>query len=277
MIPSSETWQHFLEQYAAYRAMPVWGTMVRIPDPKGKLDPADRRAIAERGSRAVERVKKIMKKFADRGGALWPTSPRALIENPDLLDRLRTTTRPGQTNFRNFWDALVFDRDGYACRYCGRDAFHFFQQTGQSRTLWLVVDHLQAENKLPGRFELSNSTTACWTCNTIKGPMPEPAFLQELDQLVDARLKRRAQVNAISLIYGEKVIDDLEFCSQHNDVIDRYSHGILTLQGAHRELLEAIARDPATIPGWSHMLKEHPEDTQVLQDFFSRLIAHMGK
>jgi hypothetical protein len=33
-------------------------------------------------------------------------------------------------------------------------------------------------------------------------------------------------------------------CRQHNDVIERYAHGIMTFQGSPRETLEAVALDP---------------------------------
>jgi len=78
----------------------------------------------------------------------------------------------------------------------------------------------------------------------------------------------------ISLIYGEQVVDDLEFCTKHNEVIERYSHGIMTLRLSPRKELEAVALNPASIPGWTHSLEMHPEDCGVLQEFFARLISH---
>jgi hypothetical protein len=79
---------------------------------------------------------------------------------------------------------------------------------------------------------------------------------------------------AISLIYGEQVVDDIEFCNRHEDVIERYVHGIMTLQGSPLKTLESVARDPASVPGWTHLLVSHPGDYAVLQDFFARLIRH---
>jgi hypothetical protein len=79
---------------------------------------------------------------------------------------------------------------------------------------------------------------------------------------------------AISLIYGEQVVDDIEFCNRHQDVIDRYAHGIMTLQGSPLKTLESVARDPASVPGWTDSLASHPGDYAVLQEFFARLISH---
>ena len=83
--------------------------------------------------------------------------------------------------------------------------------------------------------------------------------------------------HAISLIYGEQVVDDLEFCTQHNEVIDRYSHGIMTLQGSPSKTLKAVALDPASVPGWTHLLETHPEDYRILQEFFVHLLGHYVK
>jgi len=168
--------------------MPVWGTMLRVPDDKGRLDPDHIDHIAARGRRACDRVEAATSRFQIKGGPCWPASPAALHE-PKAWQALRIQSRLGSEAVRNFFDALIFDRDGYTCHYCGREAFQFYEETGQRRTLWLVVDHLDASRKTPGLFEVENSDTACWTCNTIKGPLPEAAFLEELDSLVLARMK----------------------------------------------------------------------------------------
>jgi hypothetical protein len=81
-------------------------------------------------------------------------------------------------------------------------------------------------------------------------------------------------INPITLIYGEQVLDDLEFCRQHEEIIERYSHGIMTLTGSPKKTLEAIAQDPAGVPGWTHSLRTHPQDYAVLKEFFGRLIRY---
>jgi hypothetical protein len=81
-------------------------------------------------------------------------------------------------------------------------------------------------------------------------------------------------IRAISLIYGDQALDDIEFCNQHNDTIERYSKGIMTLHGSPLETLESVAREPASVPGWTFSLASHPEDRAVLQEFFRRLIDY---
>jgi hypothetical protein len=62
---------------------------------------------------------------------------------------------------------------------------------------------------------------------------------------------------ALSLIYGDQVVDDIDFCNRYQDVIERYTHGIMTLQGSPLKTLESVARNPASVPGWAHSLAIH--------------------
>ncbi len=41
-------------------------------------------------------------------------------------------------------------------------------------------------------------------------------------------------MHAITLIYGEQVLDDLEFCRMHEEIIERYSHGAATSETVSR-------------------------------------------
>lgn len=184
----SDTWDELVRTYASYRALPVWGPMVRVPDADGHLRKEHLQAIAARGARAALRVEKAIAKFRLRVSSHWPTSPRQLIDNQVLFNRLCAEARPGLDLLRNFWEALVFDRDFYTCAYCGRNAFRFYMEVGKQRSLWLVVDHRNAVTKVKGVFDFKNSVAACWSCNTLKGALPEPAFLAELDSLLKSRI-----------------------------------------------------------------------------------------
>lgn len=98
-----------------------------------------------------------------------------------------------------------------------------------------------------------------------------------VESMPNAALNERKLMHAISLIYGEQVIEDLEFLKKYYDVIDRYSHGIMTMQMAPIKTLEAVAMNPASVPGWTHSLAMHPEDCEVLKEFFARLIRYYIK
>ena len=59
----SNTWPALVKAYARYRRMPVWGTMKRVPNRKGRLRRQDIDAITQRGKAAVARVQKAIDKF----------------------------------------------------------------------------------------------------------------------------------------------------------------------------------------------------------------------
>lgn len=48
-------------------------------------------------------------------------------------------------------------------------------------------------------------------------------------------------MESISLIHGDQVVDDFEFCRRHNDVTSRYALGIMTLQVSPKAILEEVA------------------------------------
>jgi hypothetical protein len=196
MQEQSADWQAFQDRYARYRSLPVWGVMNYLPDAAGQIPQHVLEHKAKQGANAAARVRRMVRRLETKAGSAWPPSPRHFVTKPESLELLRTEIQAGLTSFRNFWDALVFDRDGYTCRYCGRDAFAFYEATARLRTLWLVVDHLDSAGKSPGIFALNNSVTACWACNTLKGPLPESAFLMELDSSVEARRALRGEGGA---------------------------------------------------------------------------------
>lgn len=80
MTPRSKSWQELVARYGEYRSLPVWGTMVRVPDPSGRLRKDHIEAIALRGRRAAMRVSKALPALEKRCGPAWPTSPLDLID-----------------------------------------------------------------------------------------------------------------------------------------------------------------------------------------------------
>jgi len=191
MKAPATSWDELIANYAECRKLPVWGSMRRVPDELGRLSEEDAHAIRARGENAALRAEKALAKLRSAAGARWPKSPDSLTGNQRLFDKLKAEGRPGLATLKNLWEALIFERDAYRCRYCGRHAFEFFEASGRARSIWLVVDHLDASAKEPAVFHFANSVTACWSCNALKGPLPEKAFLRELDALVDGRLTMR--------------------------------------------------------------------------------------
>lgn len=90
----------------------------------------------------------------------------------------------------HLWRAIVLNRDGYTCRYCGRTAWEVYAE--QRRTLRFELDHSRAKSRLKMRddFEIGNIVAACRSCNVMKGQMEESAFLAELESLAKSVAQR---------------------------------------------------------------------------------------
>ena len=189
----SANWAVLVRRYARYRRMPRWGSMLRLPNADGRMSARHLGRMAEEGEAAVERLRLAIKQFKERCGKQWEKSPERLRRNSSALERLSAGARISMKNVRSLWEALVFDRDGYTCRYCGRNAFTFYAQTGKKRSLRLVVDHRTAVGKDRNTFVMDNSVTACWSCNTLKGALPEKIFLQELDTIIESRMRLKGR------------------------------------------------------------------------------------
>jgi hypothetical protein len=83
--------------------------------------------------------------------------------------------------------------------------------------------------------------------------------------------------HSIALIYGDQVVDDIDFCRKHDAVINGYYRALIRWEGASREVMKALARNPKTFPGWASLLEDRPEDEKILKEFLNRLIAYRDK
>lgn len=89
----------------------------------------------------------------ERQGALRPA--KAFNVDPDEIATARRTSREMPSDWSELRDA-VFERDGYACFYCG---------SGRD----LHCDHVEPM-ALGGSHDITNLVTACAACNLSKGP-----------------------------------------------------------------------------------------------------------
>lgn len=185
-LPKAATWEELLQSYRRYRVLPVWGSMKRVPDDNLHLSEADISHIRNRGEKAADRATTAVAKLRERD-AKFPDRPSAFTEED--VDRIVREGLVGKERWRNLWEALVFDAHGYSCAYCGRNASRVWQDEGETRTLWLVVDHLVAQSRGGAPCSFANSVPACWSCNTLKGPLPRSAFEHELTSLARSFLK----------------------------------------------------------------------------------------
>ena len=71
---------------------------------------------------------------------------------------------------------LVFAKNNFTCRYCGRD-------TIKNPTLQLQLEHMNPKSQTGDWFSLDNLGCACSFCNLAKQVMGEEEFKEELIEI----------------------------------------------------------------------------------------------
>ena len=178
---SSESWEDLARTYQRYREVPAWSGGKETPNNQGLLPRVIIREMRDRGARAAAEVARALERLRRRPG--FPAAPREL-EQKHMAEVVRA--RFSRVALAGLWEALIFDRDDYTCRYCGRSAWAVWQAEGRRRTLRLVVDHVRPRARLGERRSLENTATACGSCAAIKTVLPSDPFLDELRSLATA-------------------------------------------------------------------------------------------
>ena len=184
----SATWADLARAYRHYRELPVWTGPRELPNNQGLLSRELIREVKARGAKASGGVDSAVTRLVQDGGL--PPEPRGLEQRH--VDGL-AGRRLGRDTLAALWDAIVFDRDDYTCRYCGRTPAGVFQEEGRRRGLALAVDHFSARTTVAERRRLDNSLTACVSCRAVKADLPRDPFLDELRSLATALAARWAR------------------------------------------------------------------------------------
>jgi hypothetical protein len=184
-------WHELIARYIAYVQTKTWRGRTHKPD---GTEIANCLGSSE-ASRLAEKLQGTVMSLVDREVLLGIAHPI----DQDRIDKILSTI--GHTGRRfdrcprwlwHLWRAIVLNRDGYTCRYCGRTAWQVYAE--QERTLRFELDHSRAKSRLDVRddFEVGNIVAACRSCNVMKGQMEETAFLAELESLAKSFVRRRA-------------------------------------------------------------------------------------
>lgn len=182
-VPAT-TWENVIERYICYRQVTAWRARTR--DKNNELvSQCDTPAEAERRRSGLQRAVGLI-----RGrNPDMPCDP-LLFDVPDVFSALRVgVSRPERTtenDIRHLWRAVLFNRDGYTCQYCGRTAWGVFAGSDSTRTLRFEPDHRIPRIDGPGEFDAPNTVTACLSCNRMKAQLTEEQFVSELESLAAA-------------------------------------------------------------------------------------------
>lgn len=181
---SDDSWEVFQRRFAAYQAMPTWNHWLHPPDRYGVLSPYDMEHMRQKGQHASERLKEAIsrlkrdRRFPKRPSEITQRDMARIVKERIIPKPLRDT----------FWRALIFDRDQYTCSYCRRSVAGVWEESKHVRTISLTCDHCRPKSDGGEDYSLSNTRTACWSCNEIKSTLPENVFPKELQSLARAVL-----------------------------------------------------------------------------------------
>lgn len=182
----STTWSDVWERYRRHRLRPVWGNLAFYPDARGRLSGAQLAALRRQAREAAARVERACQRLLTLGAI--PRDPRRLTQS-DLSRVVRRRLVPRRW-LSNFFEAWLFDRDGYTCAYCAREAERMWKASRHLRTLHFQVDHDRPRVAGGHSFDLTNARTACQRCNLMKGSLPGRLFRAELRSVARSVLGR---------------------------------------------------------------------------------------
>jgi 5-methylcytosine-specific restriction endonuclease McrA len=186
---ASGSWEDVARGYRRYRQLPVWAGQKAMPNNQGLLSRELIRDMKARGAKAAADVEAALARLV--GEAALPETPRTLEQRH--VDGLAAKRRLGRETLEALWEAIVFDRGGYTCAYCGRTPESVSHAEGRRRGLLLVVDHFSARSTLAERHRLDNSVTSCASCRAVKADLPRDPFLDELRSQASAVAARHAR------------------------------------------------------------------------------------
>jgi hypothetical protein len=186
-VPAN-TWAEVIGRYTHHRQVKTWRGRTHAADGQELPDHLEPTAAARLGKKLLTEIERRV-----RQGEL-PRQPNAT--GIDLFDALlKAEGYDGLAALKcpewigHIRKAVVWNRDGYTCRYCRRTAWSVYAESG--RTLRFELDHSTARSRLIdcNDFDLANIVTACRSCNLIKGQMELQPFLAELRSLAQAVIR----------------------------------------------------------------------------------------
>jgi 5-methylcytosine-specific restriction endonuclease McrA len=184
---SATNWPELIERYTAYLATPRW---------RGKV-------LTSAGADAQDCITSTQaaRLQASLLALVAPLIDSGVVARTVVAPEIRRIATSLNYSGRRFdecpkrlwhlWRAVIFNRDGYTCRYCGRSTWEV--EAAQGRGLRFELDHATPRARLSmdcDDFDEENIVTACRSCNVLKGQMDSSRFEVELRSLAQA-VKRK--------------------------------------------------------------------------------------
>ena len=183
-LSGSDTWEDLQSRYLAYVTRPTWNHWEHPPDVHGAISRRGLSHMRKKGEDSAERLREAIRRLDGNNASRFPKTPREFRQR-EMNWILRARVLP-QRLLPTFWRALIFDRAGYTCKYCGRSDTSIWEESNGQRTLGLTVEHPEPRARGGRTYSLENSAAACWSCNGVKSTLPAKVLDQELKSLARA-------------------------------------------------------------------------------------------
>ena len=193
----ARTWQEVIDRYVHFRRVKGWKGRTHAAD--GTINPNRLpKSVAERLRRTIwARVSPLLEQgsLPDSAFPLRQQAIDILLRRASCVER-RFDRAPRW--LQHLWRALILNRDGYTCRYCGRTAWGTHRDLGA--TVRFELDHRRAKAHLGSScddFDIANIRLACRSCNVVKGQMTRQQFFKEARSLASAFASLRPALGSV--------------------------------------------------------------------------------
>ena len=193
LLPA-KTWQEVVDRYVHFRRVKAWKGRSHAEDGSLNRNRLSKDAAEALRRRIWKQVSPLLQKLASP----CPIKRRAvdvLLQHASCVDR-RYDRAPGW--LQHLWRALILNRDGYTCRYCGRTAWGTHRDLGA--TVRFELDHRRAKARLGSScddFDIANIRLACRSRNVVKGQMTRQQFFKEARSLASAFASLRPALGSV--------------------------------------------------------------------------------
>jgi 5-methylcytosine-specific restriction endonuclease McrA len=169
LIRRSPSWEALFERFGTFQSMPC--LMGTGPDMKRP----NKAKLVKRLSRQFNRVRT---QLPQRPSDLTQNHIDALLQFRGISTRSASKRPLAQTLWSGFWRAVILDRDGYRCRYCGRSGEEGVTLGAPAVrfALRLELDHVAPRSSGGQDYLLANIRTLCRLCNLARGRLRDEYF-----------------------------------------------------------------------------------------------------
>ena len=188
-LQPASSWPELIQRYVEYMQTPRWRGKTWNTDGTHTADSLS----AAQALRLQRSLLAAVNPLLENGVLQAKATPEDILTVKEAFGYVGRRFDECPRSLWHLWRAMVFNRDGYACVYCGRATAEVQAQEG--RGLRFELDHAVPRAQQGDEcddFDGRNIVTACRSCNVLKGQMEGSRFRTELESLARAVLGKKA-------------------------------------------------------------------------------------